>query len=158
MEKHGFPAGEVLKFTGLTYRQLDYWARSEFVSPSKIMQVGKRTKRFYSFTDIIALRAAMKLLDTGVPLQRIRKAVNRLQSELPAKDALTSLVWLTDGEDLYVLTERRGLLNVMGDQFVFAFTVDIGHMASRLEQEVETFKRRSKKREYKIPDLLAVNK
>jgi DNA-binding transcriptional MerR regulator len=157
MVKHGFSASEVMKLTGLSYRQLDYWANTNFVVPSRVIQIGKRTRREYGFTDILAIRAAMRLLDVGVPLQRIRKAINHLQSELPTKKALSSLVWLTDGENLFVLTERGDLLDILNGQYVFTFAIDIGQLSDKLIKDVEVLEsKRSKKKEYKYPDLSAV--
>lgn len=159
MVKHGFSAGEVLKLSGLTYRQLDYWASSDFITPSIIEKVGLRTKRIYTFTDILAIRAAMRLLDAGIPLQGIRKAVNRLQLELTSKkEVLHSLVWLTDGENLFVLEDRNMVRNVLNDQYAFAFAVNVGQLADKLEDDVKVLNRQSKrKRRYQYPDL-AVSK
>lgn len=162
MVKHGFTAGEVLRLTGLTYRQLDHWARTDFVSPSKVEQVGQKTKRLYTFTDVLAIRAAMRLLDAGIPLQRLRQAVNRLQNELTKtkKETLHSLVWLTDGENLFILKSRDIALDVLRGQYVFAFTVDVGQLADKLNNDVSILEKRlssrGTQRRYKCPDLAAI--
>lgn len=159
--KHGFTASEVMKLTGLTYRQLDYWAQTDFIEPSKVEQVGKRTKRIYTFTDVLAIRAAMRLLYAGIPLQRIRKAVNRLKNELPnKKEALYSLVWLTDGENLFILESREVVRDVLNGQLAFAFAVDVGQMADKLQNDIkvlveESQRNRGTQRRYQCPDLAA---
>lgn len=156
MVKEGFLAGEVQKLTGLTYRQLDYWARTNFIEPSIIEKVGLKTRRLYTFTDILAIRTAMQLLDAGIPLQRLRKAVSRLQSELPKKQALHSLVWLTDGENLFILENRDIARDVLRGHFVFAFTVDVGQLANKLDSDVKVLRKEKNsqsRRRYQIPDL-----
>ncbi|MEW5920243.1 MAG: MerR family transcriptional regulator [Bacillota bacterium] len=159
MVVHGFTASEVLKLTGLTYRQLDYWASTDFIPPSNIEKVGLKTRRIYSFTDVLAIRAAMRLLDAGIPLQRIRKAVNRLQSELPRKEALHSLVWLTDGENIFILESRDLALDVIRGQYVFAFAVDVGQLADKLEDDVRILEKRQRsrgtQRRYQCPEMAA---
>ena len=72
---------------GITYRQLDYWARTGLVAPSVRTATGSGTQRLYSFRDILVLKVVKRLLDTGVSLQNIRKAVDHLRTrgikELP---------------------------------------------------------------------------
>lgn len=161
MVKHGFTASDVMNLTGLTYRQLDYWARTDFIGPSNVEKAGLKTRRIYTFTDVLAIRAAMRLLDAGIPLQRIRKAVSRLQSELSnKKEVLYSLVWLTDGENIFVLENRDTLHDVINGQYVFAFAVDVGHLADKLQNDVRVLdekrqRGRGTQRRYQCPDLAA---
>ena len=76
---------------GITYRQLDYWARTGLVEPSVRAAHGSGSQRLYGFRDILVLKVVKRLLDTGVSLQNIRKAVDHLRHrgvrdhvELPA--------------------------------------------------------------------------
>mgnify|MGYP003704423403 CR=1 FL=1 len=64
---------------GITYRQLDYWARTRLVSPSVRSAAGSGTQRLYSFRDILVLKVIKRLLETGVSLQSIRTAVEHLR-------------------------------------------------------------------------------
>ena len=66
MVEQGFAAPEVCKIVGITYRQLDYWARTELVTPSIRDASGSGTQRLYSFQDLVTLRVIKSLLDTGV--------------------------------------------------------------------------------------------
>lgn len=158
---HGFTAKEVMRLSNLTYRQLDYWARTDFIYPSITKQSGNRTMRQYTFTDVLAIRAAMKLLSAGIPLQRLRKAVNRLQKELNEKnEALYRLVWLTDGENLFILDDRNHIREALTGQYVLTFTVDLGQIARDLQKDVDYMQQREKEgkyRHYQIPDLAAKN-
>ena len=79
MVEQGFAAPEVCKIVQITYRQLDYWARTELVTPSIRDASGSGTQRLYSFQDLVTLRVIKNLLDTGVSLQRVRVAVEHLR-------------------------------------------------------------------------------
>jgi RNA polymerase sigma factor (sigma-70 family) len=78
MAEQGYRVPEVCRIIGISYRQLDYWARTELVRPSIQDAQGSGTQRLYSFQDLVELRVIKKLLDAGVSLQRVRKAVDRL--------------------------------------------------------------------------------
>ena len=65
---------------GITYRQLDYWARTSLVVPSIRGAAGSGSQRLYSFKDILVLKIVKRLLDTGISLQQIRTAVAQLRA------------------------------------------------------------------------------
>ena len=79
MTEQGFAAPEVCKIVQITYRQLDYWARTELVTPSIRDASGSGTQRLYSFQDLVLLKVIKRLLDAGVSLQRIRQAIDYLR-------------------------------------------------------------------------------
>src|SRR5207247_8965388 len=79
MDEQGYRVPEVCKIVGITYRQLDYWARTELVTPSIRDASGSGTQRLYSFQDLVTLRVIKNLLDTGVSLQRVWRGVLHLQ-------------------------------------------------------------------------------
>ena len=78
----GYRGPQVCKFVGITYRQLDYWARTKLVEPGIRPAEGSGSQRLYSFTDIVHLKIIKSLLDAGVSLQQTRKAVDYLRTEL----------------------------------------------------------------------------
>src|ERR687895_188212 len=78
-EERGYRVPEVCRVVGITYRQLDYWARTGLVTPSIRDAGGSGTQRLYSFQDLLQLRVIKKLLDTGISLQQIRRAVEYLK-------------------------------------------------------------------------------
>ncbi|MBN9327386.1 MAG: MerR family transcriptional regulator, partial [Cellulomonas sp.] len=75
----GYRGPTACKAAGITYRQLDYWARTGLVEPSVRPATGSGTQRLYSFRDILVLKVVKRLLDTGVSLQQIRTAVGHLR-------------------------------------------------------------------------------
>src|SRR5699024_267055 len=76
---HGYRGPTASKAAGITYRQLDYWARTGLVVPSLRGAEGSGTHRLYSFRDVLVLKVVKRLLDTGVSLQQIRTAVEHLR-------------------------------------------------------------------------------
>ena len=71
MSEEGYRVPDVCRIVGISYRQLDYWARTELVTPSVRDAHGSGTQRLYSFQDLVSLKVIKKLLDTGVSLQRV---------------------------------------------------------------------------------------
>jgi len=108
---------------GITYRQLDYWARTALVEPSIRSASGSGSQRLYSFRDIIALKIVKRLLDTGVSLQNIRIAVGYLRARGEAD--LAGVTLMSDGASVYECTSPTEVFDlVQGGQGVFGIAVD----------------------------------
>jgi DNA-binding transcriptional MerR regulator len=115
---------------GITYRQLDYWARTGLVEPSVRPAHGSGTQRLYSFRDILMLKVVKRLLDTGVSLQNIRTAVTYLRERGVAD--LTEITLMSDGTTVYACTSPDEVVDlVQGGQGVFGIAV------GRVVREVE---------------------
>jgi DNA-binding transcriptional MerR regulator len=107
---------------GVTYRQLDYWARTGLVEPSVRNPSGSGTQRLYSFRDILVLKIIKRLLDTGVSLQQIRVAVTQLR-ERGVQD-LARITLMSDGASVYECTSDDEVIDlVRGGQGVFGIAV-----------------------------------
>ena len=91
MAEQGYRVPDVCKIVGISYRQLDYWARTGLVRPSVKDARGSGTQRLYSFRDLAQLKVIKKLLDTGVSLQQVRRAMGTLR-ELKEPAVGTTLV------------------------------------------------------------------
>ncbi len=122
MIDEGFRVPDVCRIVGISYRQLDYWARTGLVTPSVRDARGSGTQRLYSFRDLVALRVIKQLLDTGVSLQRVRKAVDHLKEMGEPASGATLFsngkgVWQTHSPEAVVDLLRKG-------QGVFAIAVD----------------------------------
>lgn len=138
----------VIKITRLTQRQVDYWDRTHFIKPSIKEASGYGTSRLYSFSDLVQLKVAKTLIDKGVSLQKIRKAITYLKKNFPdAKQPLAEMRFLTDGETIFVLTEdKKTILDTLAEgQMVFA--IAIGEIIGRLKGDVEKI---SQDRRYKV--------
>lgn len=107
---------------GITYRQLDYWARTELVEPTVRTARGSGTQRLYSFRDILVLKVVKRLLDTGVSLHNIRAAVRHLR-EHGVRD-LSQITLMSDGASVYECTSADEVIDlVQGGQGVFGIAV-----------------------------------
>ena len=82
MPEDGFRGPQVCKIVGITYRQLDYWARTDLIRPSIADARGSGTQRRYSYRDLVELKVIKSLLDAGLELQRARKALEYLRENL----------------------------------------------------------------------------
>jgi len=80
MQEQGFRGPQVCKIVGITYRQLDYWARTDLVRPSVMDAAGSGTQRLYSFRDLLELKVIKQMLDAGIALQSARRAVESLRT------------------------------------------------------------------------------
>jgi DNA-binding transcriptional MerR regulator len=115
---------------GITYRQLDYWARTGLVQPSVRGATGSGSQRLYSFRDILVLKIVKRLLDTGVSLQQIRTAVEHLRER--GVDDLAQITLMSDGASVYECTSADEVIDlVQGGQGVFGIAV------GRVWREVE---------------------
>lgn len=121
-DRPGYRGPAVCDIVGISYRQLDYWARTELVRPSIRGASGSGTQRLYSFEDIVRLRVVKRLLDTGVSLERIRAALDELARQ---GRALADVTLASDGRTVYAIDDDRQLLDLLqAGQAVFAIALD----------------------------------
>lgn len=107
---------------GITYRQLDYWARTGLLEPSVRSVYPASSQRLYSFRDILLLKIVKRLLDAGVSLQNIRVAVAHLQSAEVAD--LAGLTLMCDGATVYECTTPQQVVDLLkSGQGVFGIAV-----------------------------------
>jgi DNA-binding transcriptional MerR regulator len=126
----GYRGPTACSAAGITYRQLDYWARTGLVEPSVRTAHGSGSQRLYSFRDILMLKVVKRLLDTGVSLQNIRTAVTYLR-DCGVAD-LTEITLMSDGTTVYACTSPDEVVDlVQGGQGVFGIAV------GRVVREVE---------------------
>jgi DNA-binding transcriptional MerR regulator len=118
----GYRGPTACSAAGITYRQLDYWARTGLVEPTVRPAHGSGSQRLYSFRDILLLKVVKRLLDTGVSLQNIRAAVNHLRDRGDAD--LTGITLMSDGTTVYACTSADEVVDlVQGGQGVFGIAV-----------------------------------
>jgi len=120
--EQGFRVPEVCRLVGISYRQLDYWARTELVTPSIRDARGSGSQRLYSFQDLVTLRVIKGLLDTGISLQRVRVAVDYLRDiDEPAH----GVTLFSDGKGVYQSASPEAVVDLLRNgQGVFAIAVD----------------------------------
>ncbi len=121
-EMVGYRGPTACAAAGITYRQLDYWARTDLVVPSIRTASGSGSQRLYSFKDILVLKVVKRLLDTGVSLQNIRIAVDALRSR--GVEDLANITLLSDGTTVYECTSSEEVVDLLrGGQGVFGIAV-----------------------------------
>ena len=129
-EHAGYRGPIVCRAAGITYRQLDYWARTGLVEPAVRGAQGSGTQRLYSFRDILVLKVVKRLLDTGVSLQQIRTAVSHLRER--GVEDLAQITLMSDGASVYECTSADEVIDlVQKGQGVFGIAV------GRVWREVE---------------------
>lgn len=115
-----FSGPMVCRLTGVTYRQLDYWARTGLVTPSITPAMGSGSKRKYAYLDVLEVKVIKSLLTSGVSLARARQAVECLRNSLGADLASSSLVMSdsgsvlahSDGDLVDLLRGGQGVFNI----------------------------------------------
>jgi DNA-binding transcriptional MerR regulator len=118
----GYRGPTACSAAGITYRQLDYWARTDLVLPTVRTASGSGTQRLYSFKDILVLKVVKRLLDAGVSLQNIRIAVDALRAR--GVEDLAQVTLLSDGTTVYECTSSEEVVDLLqGGQGVFGIAV-----------------------------------
>ena len=129
-EDTGYRGPTACSAAGITYRQLDYWARTGLVEPSVRGATGSGTQRLYGFRDILVLKVVKRLLDSGVSLQQIRVAVSHLRER--GVEDLAQITLMSDGASVYQCTSAEEIIDlVQGGQGVFGIAV--GHVWREVE-------------------------
>ena len=135
VEENGYRAPQVCKIVGITYRQLDYWARTRLLTPSVQGAHGSGSQRLYAFADIVQLRVVKRLLDAGMSLKRIRQAMEILRRQLDSERPLADVTLLSDGSTIFAAHSADEVVDVFRrGQGVFGIAV--GPVQAELEGEI----------------------
>ncbi len=118
----GFRGPVACSAVGITYRQLDYWARTGLVAPEIRGAAGSGSQRLYSFRDILLLRVIKRLLDVGISLQQVRTAIDHLRAR--GVEDLTEVTLMSDGVSVYEFTSSDDVIDLIhGGQGVFGIAL-----------------------------------
>jgi len=130
-EVTGYRGAVAARAAGISYRQLDYWARTQLVEPTVRGAAGSGSQRLYGFRDILVLKLVKRLLDTGISLQQIRTAVTQLREA--GIDDLAQTTLMSDGASVYLCTSDDEVIDLVNrGQGVFGIAV------GKVLREVET--------------------
>lgn len=145
----GYRGATACAAAGITYRQLDYWARTGLLVPSIRSASGSGSQRLYSFRDILVLRIIKRLLDTGVSLQNVRRAVDHLRER--GIEDLSEITLMSDGASIFECTTSDEVIDIMrGGQGVFG--IAIGRVRSEVAGTLARFPQESVDGSVLMPD------
>ena len=117
----GFSGAKAAEIVGLSYRQLDYWARTDLVRPTVTDAAGSGSRRRYGYTDLLELKVIKSLLDAGIRLENVREIFSYLRDILGQEitsanlviQGSTSVVIQSDGELIDLIHNGQGVLNIL---------------------------------------------
>jgi DNA-binding transcriptional MerR regulator len=138
--KGSFSTGDAVRITGVSFRNIDYWARSRFIVPSIAEAKGTGTERRYSFADLVALRVARELREAGVSTQSLRCVVDFLRGRTSLTNPLAECHLIVTGSDVQVASSPEKIMSVLRrpGQTSFAFVFDLARTVQEMKFEIES--------------------
>ena len=130
----GYRGTVASKVAGITYRQLDYWARKQIVEPSIKASHGSGSRRLYSFKDVLILAVSKRLLDAGVNLQNVTATIGFLSRRTTAQ--LADVTIMCDGQQVYECTTSEQMLNLLRSGKA-VFGVSVGSLWHEIDEALE---------------------
>ena len=142
--RDSFSTGAAVRITGVSFRNMDYWARTKFIVPSIAEAKGTGTDRRYSFADLLALRVARELREAGISTQSLRRIVDFLRTRKGLTNPLAECHLIVTGSDVQVATSRKKIVSALlkPGQTSFAFVFDIARTVDEMKHEIETGQRK----------------
>ncbi|MGH9125625.1 MAG: MerR family transcriptional regulator [Acidimicrobiales bacterium] len=129
----GFRGPQVCSVVGITYRQLDYWARTDLLRPSITEARGSGTQRRYSYLDLVQLKVIKRLLDGGIDLRHARAAIDCLRSS--GEDLASANLVIEEGRAL--LRSEEEIIDLLrGGQLMFNITVPMAKVVSEVDAAI----------------------
>lgn len=133
-ERRGYRGTVASKVAGITYRQLDYWARKQIVEPSITPSHGSGSRRLYSFKDVVILAVSKRLLDAGVNLQNVTAAIGFLARRGP--EQLEHVTIMCDGQEVHECTTSEQMLDLLGTGRAL-FAVSVGSLWHQVREALD---------------------
>lgn len=133
-DMRGYRGAVASKVAGITYRQLDYWARRQIVEPSITPSHGSGSRRLYSFKDVVILAVSKRLLDAGINLQNVTTAIGFLAQR--TTDQLEGITIMCDGDEVHECTDGQQMVAILqGGKAVFGMSV--GSLWRQIRDELD---------------------
>ena len=130
----GYRGTVASKVAGITYRQLDYWARKQIVEPSIKSSHGSGSRRLYSFKDVVILAVSKRLLDAGVNLQNVTAAIGFLTQRTSAQ--LENITIMCDGDRVHECTTNEQVIALVRSGKA-VFGVSVGSLWHQIDEALE---------------------
>ncbi len=126
----GYRGPQTCKIVGITYRQLDYWTRTNLIEPSVQPATGSGTQRLYSFNDLLQLKVIKSLIDAGVSLQKVRQAIDYVRKHVDDDWSKVNIVANASG--VYALTQEEVFDLIRSGQGVLGAVVALDTVRDQL--------------------------
>ena len=134
LASEGFGGKQVLAIVGITYRQLDHWARTDLLRPSLCDAKGSGSRRRYSYDDVVQLKVIKKLLDGGQALQAVRKVIDRLRME---GENVSSANLVIAGDSVALARSGEELVDLLrGGQGVLALVLELAGVKEEVDAAI----------------------
>ncbi len=135
----GYRGPTACRAAGITYRQLDYWTRTELVTPSVQPATGSGSQRLYSFNDLLQLKVVKSLTDAGASLQKVRQAIDYVRNNL--SDDWSRVTIVTDGAGVYACTSDAEVVDLLrSGQGVLGAIVAVDKVRDQLAGTLRQFR------------------
>jgi DNA-binding transcriptional MerR regulator len=139
MPEAGYRGPQVCSIVGITYRQLDYWARTNLLRPSISEARGSGTQRLYSYRDLLELKVIKRLLDAGISLQSARKALEVLRSS--GGDVATTNLVLNGSQSVLANDDDQLIDLLKGGQGVLNIVLPLAGVVEELDADIRKLER-----------------
>ncbi len=139
MPEEGYRGPKVCSIVGITYRQLDYWTRTDLVQASVSSAKGSGTQRLYSYRDLLELKVIKQLLDAGISLQSARKALDVLRQS--GDDVATANLVLSGNKSVLARDDGQLVDLLKGGQGVLNIVLPLAGVVEELDAEIKKLER-----------------
>jgi DNA-binding transcriptional MerR regulator len=130
-----FSGKKAAEIVGITYRQLDYWARTDLVRPSVTDAAGSGSRRRYAYRDLLELKAIKTLLDAGIKLESVRTVFSYLRDQL-GEDIASAQIVITNGSPVLVRDNDELLDLLKQGQFVMGSILSLGGVQREVDDAI----------------------
>lgn len=137
----GFSGKKTAEIVGISYRQLDYWARTDLIRPSLTDASGSGSRRSYSYRDLLELKVVKQLLDGGVKLEQVRGAFRYIREQL-GEDVASANIVLSGTGTVVVQSDDELVDAVKHGQGVLNLILAVGPLKAQLDASVVELRRR----------------
>jgi DNA-binding transcriptional MerR regulator len=134
MAEH-FSGKKAAEIVGITYRQLDYWARTDLVRPSVTDATGSGSRRRYSYRDLLELKVVKTLLDAGIKLESVRDAFSYLRDQL-GEDIASAQLIISGGSAVLVRDDNELVDVLKRGQFVMTSVLSLGGVQKEVDDAI----------------------
>lgn len=134
-DSHLYSGKRAAEIVGISYRQLDYWARTDLIRPSVDDAAGSGSRRQYTYRDLIELKIVKSLLDAGIKLESVRVAFEYLRDEL-GEDVASARLVIGGGRAVLVRDDAELVDVLQSGQLVMTSVLSLDGVLSDIDSAI----------------------